>query len=101
MSTRSGPITIGAVVNGYDRSSMADGVHQAHCCGHHGCKYGDERCPVATGAAQQEHPCIHCMSPEEARYALIEALDEYSWSCILFSRLFPDRVRRFRAQSDA
>ena len=27
---------------------MNVGVHQTHCCVVHGCKYGDEDCPVVT-----------------------------------------------------
>ena len=33
------------------------GIHAAHWCKRHGCKYGDEDCPVVLGAAQQEHAC--------------------------------------------
>ncbi len=37
-----------------------DGVHAAHCCRLHGCKYGDEDCPVASGAIKQEYTCEDC-----------------------------------------
>lgn len=33
------------------------GVHQAHCCKKHGCKYGDEDCPVVSGEIVQEYTC--------------------------------------------
>lgn len=36
------------------------GVHQTHCCVHHGCKYGSEICPVVRGAVKQEFPCESC-----------------------------------------
>lgn len=36
------------------------GVHTSHCCIWHGCKYGDEDCPVALGRARQEHVCQVC-----------------------------------------
>ena len=40
---------------------MSDlGVHVAHCCRLHGCKYGDDDCPVATGVAEQSNPCEEC-----------------------------------------
>lgn len=28
------------------------GVHAAHCCKWHGCKYGDQDCPVANGEVE-------------------------------------------------
>jgi len=36
------------------------GVHRAHCCRLHGCKYGDEDCPVAKGEVNQFFPCEAC-----------------------------------------
>jgi hypothetical protein len=36
------------------------GVHRTHCCLIHGCKYGDEDCPVANGIIEQEYPCEEC-----------------------------------------
>ena len=36
------------------------GVHQSHCCAKHGCKYGDENCPVLEGLILQDHPCLDC-----------------------------------------
>ena len=36
------------------------GVHAAHCCKWHGCKYGDSDCPVANGEVEQEYPCEDC-----------------------------------------
>lgn len=42
-----------------------DGVHKAHCCSIHGCKYAydqeqENACPVANGTIQQDYPCEHC-----------------------------------------
>ena len=37
-----------------------DGVHQSHCCKLHGCKYGDEDCPVEQGRMTQDGPCETC-----------------------------------------
>jgi len=31
------------------------GVHRTHCCKKHGCKYGDEDCPVELGIIEQEY----------------------------------------------
>lgn len=35
-------------------------VHTEHCCIHHGCKYGDEDCPVTNGVKPQSYPCEYC-----------------------------------------
>lgn len=36
------------------------GTHVAHCCVLHGCKYGDDDCPVASGEIGQAAPCEQC-----------------------------------------
>lgn len=41
------------------------GVHINHCCEKHGCKYGDEYCPVVIGLCEQIGPCWDC--DDEAR----------------------------------
>jgi hypothetical protein len=40
------------------------GTHVAHCCFEHGCKYGNDHCPVESGAERQEHPCEECGSDQ-------------------------------------
>ena len=35
-------------------------VHTEHCCVQHGCKYGDEDCPVANGRQKQSFSCEDC-----------------------------------------
>lgn len=40
------------------------GVHLAHCCKRHGCKYGDKDCPVAFGDAEQLYLCDACVEDE-------------------------------------
>jgi hypothetical protein len=35
-------------------------VHTGHCCVLHGCKYGDDDCPVETGAKEQSYSCEQC-----------------------------------------
>lgn len=67
-----------------------DSVHIAHCCGRHGCKYGDDidgRCPVALGIAEQDGPCEDCVSVAEALLNLAGALDELLWSDKLARRM--------------
>ena len=39
---------------------MNEETHVTHCCIHHGCKYGDDECPVESGIRVQEHPCEEC-----------------------------------------
>ena len=41
------------------------GVHQSHCCKKHGCKYGEENCPVANGSVKQDTPCERCGTDDE------------------------------------
>ena len=46
---------------------MAD-AHDTHCCLEHGCKYGDEGCPVAKGVRKQHYPCERCGLETEGYY---------------------------------
>lgn len=62
---------------GWEVASHAtqDGVHTSHCCKDHGCKYGDDACPVVTGRLKQEYPCEDCSTqpdPKDARIAELE-----------------------------
>ena len=41
------------------------GVHAAHCCKWHGCKYGDDDCPVVNGEVEQEYICEDCWTELE------------------------------------
>lgn len=36
-------------------------VHITHCCAVHGCKYGDEDCPVVNLRVKQAYPCEDCV----------------------------------------
>ena len=36
------------------------GVHASHCCKWHGCKYGDDDCPVVNGEVEQLYLCEYC-----------------------------------------
>lgn len=42
------------------------GVHKGHCCVLHGCKYGNEDCPVTMGLVEQRYPCEDCSWTETA-----------------------------------
>jgi len=48
------------------------GVHQTHCCVFHGCKYGDEDCPVVTKIEDQLYLCEECytLNQEDNRYGI-------------------------------
>lgn len=39
-------------------------THATHCCLRHGCKYGDDTCPVEKGTVTQEYACHFC--PDQA-----------------------------------
>lgn len=43
-------------------------VHTEHCCKIHGCKYGDDGCPVADETKSQSMPCQVCREQEEDWY---------------------------------
>jgi len=36
------------------------GVHRTHCCSKHGCKYGDDDCPVVIELIKQDYDCESC-----------------------------------------
>jgi hypothetical protein len=51
------------------------GVHAAHCCSRHGCKYGTrDRCPVESGAVDQKYPCERCGEENEERQLVVAPL---------------------------
>ena len=55
------------------------GVHAAHCCKWHGCKYGDEDCPVVLGQVEQLYTCEYCdvlLEDEEWHRSAVQQLDE-------------------------
>ena len=55
---------------------MNIGVHKAHCCNKHGCKYGDSGCPVKSGNVSQDYPCEYCYdeTQEENELSSLRAL---------------------------
>jgi len=36
------------------------GTHRTHCCILHGCKYGNDECPVVSGEIRQDYTCEDC-----------------------------------------
>lgn len=62
-------------------------VHASHCCFQHGCKYGDDDCPVASGQVKQLYDCEECyndrmeielQSEEEAIARIRQTLQSYA-----------------------
>lgn len=52
------------------------GVHATHCCVIHGCKYGDEDCPVVTKEVKQEYLCEECDSEYMGTTYTMEDIEE-------------------------
>lgn len=55
------------------------GVHAAHCCKWHGCKYGDPDCPVVTGEVEQRYKCEDCwhiLREEDYYRRMVQDIDE-------------------------
>jgi hypothetical protein len=42
------------------KKPVGTNVHTSHCCSKHGCKYGDEDCPVVSHGAMQLCLCEEC-----------------------------------------
>lgn len=41
-------------------TNKKESVHSRHCCIEHGCKYGEEDCPVWLGYEKQTSQCESC-----------------------------------------
>jgi hypothetical protein len=52
------------------------GVHATHCCKQHGCKYGDEDCPVVLGEVKQVYPCEECGNEHSDKAELIAEIEK-------------------------
>ncbi len=62
------------------RKAAKHDVHTSHCCEKHGCKYGDDDCPVAAKAAPQEHLCEECEQDVWSLRAAMPRAEEYARS---------------------
>lgn len=59
------------------RQTMTNiGVHATHCCKKHGCKYGDQNCPVELGIVKEVYPfqCEICYEDNTKKNDLIDIL---------------------------
>ena len=61
--------------DGYN-DSLEKNVHTEHCCILHGCKYGDDTCPVWLGYQRQSYRCEACFYDELSREQLIVTVEE-------------------------
>lgn len=52
------------------------GVHASHCCKVHGCKYGDEDCPVEMGEVEQRFECDNCEADKRERDEIIAKYED-------------------------
>lgn len=78
-------------------------VHTEHCCKKHGCKYGDDDCPVETGQKPQSYPCEVCdMDLEDPNYVklqkLVRMVQEMKCTCF---RFLPRSCPRCRVLEEA
>ena len=58
---------------------MNIGVHASHCCKWHGCKYGDEDCPMVLGKIKQLYLCEDCyqdLENEECYRQVLKEIEE-------------------------
>lgn len=62
------------------------GTHVTHCCGKHGCKYGDSDCAVKTGEYTQMYACSYCQSVETIQGKITALTKELQWTLLLAER---------------
>lgn len=83
------------------------GVHATHCCLLHGCKYGDDACPVKSREVAQEYPCEYCpeepatpadqASADELLHHLRECISSLEGPLTAFAALAPVIARQVQA----
>lgn len=56
------------------------GVHSAHCCKKHGCKYADMYCPVRNGSVVQMYRCEMCDYEDDKVREAVELLQERGYT---------------------
>ena len=64
--------------NGMARDNV--GTHVSHCCAQHGCKYGDEDCPVVAKTHEQTQACESCTSTATLEAQIAYLNEELAWS---------------------
>lgn len=47
------------------------GAHSTHCCAIHGCKYGDDDCPIVSGEINQKYECQDCGEEFGSQFVII------------------------------
>lgn len=61
------------------RKGFEMSVHSRHCCVIHGCKYGDEHCPVVIGSEIQEYPCEMCDDVKDQYHRVMNNVAVFKW----------------------
>lgn len=65
-------------------------VHADHCCWIHGCKYGDDDCPVEAGRVQQQYRCHQCQEDGFESVEDIQAVKQGNReTCVYCGHLLP------------
>lgn len=59
-----------------------EGVHRTHCCWDHGCKYGDDDCPVKAGRITQEYPCEWCDEDKEKMERMLHEFFDFDMDSV-------------------
>ena len=62
------------------------GVHVTHCCGKHGCKYGDSDCSVKSGEYAQKYACPSCKGADYLATEQATLQSELAWTEELATR---------------
>lgn len=57
------------------------GVHEAHCCPKHGCKYGDSCCPVVLGLTDKHNTCCEDCENDMEDLNPLDLLEAWSEFC--------------------
>lgn len=72
-------------------------VHTEHCCAEHGCKYGDEHCPVETGKKVQSFPCESCDEESSQTYFAAWRIENHPDREMTFLGIFSTEARAQKA----
>jgi hypothetical protein len=70
------------------------GTHAGHCCKKHGCKYGDEDCPVQFGHIIQDYPCEWCNDPHEIYMNAVTEMCDKSFLDMDMPQIIKERLTK-------
>jgi hypothetical protein len=75
-------------INDRVEGRVFESVHDAHCCKTHGCKYGDDDCPVVKGK-EKGIPCEMCYHMDATEEKASDLVEEIS----ILTKLFWNALR--------